>query len=89
MSEMSMTETVGGEPYEYVPLGEHVVRAVGVCRGRPTFKYTRVEVAGVLDRLADKETLDAIADGYNGYVSRDAIVESIQLAATPALSLPV
>lgn len=34
-----MTEIVGGEPYEYYPLGEYVVRAPGVCGGRPTFKY--------------------------------------------------
>lgn len=29
-----VTEIVGGEPYEYVPLGEYVVRAPGVCDGR-------------------------------------------------------
>jgi hypothetical protein len=37
-------EIVGGEVYEYVPLGKHIVSAKGVCGGRPTFKYTRVEV---------------------------------------------
>ena len=38
MNDAIVTEMVGGEPYEYVPLGDHVVRAIGVCRGRPTFK---------------------------------------------------
>src|SRR5438093_7174788 len=37
-------EIVGGEPYEYYPLGQYVVRAPGVCGGRPTFKYTRIDV---------------------------------------------
>jgi hypothetical protein len=35
-----MTEIIEGETYQYYPLGKHVVRAVGVCGGRPTFKYT-------------------------------------------------
>ena len=39
-----VTEMVGGEPYQYYPLGKHVVRAVGVCGGHPTFKYTRIGV---------------------------------------------
>ncbi len=43
-----ITEAVKGEPYQYYPLGEHVVRAVGVCGGRPTFKYTRIEITGTL-----------------------------------------
>ena len=37
---------------EHRPLGKFVVSAPGVCRGRPTFKYTRIEVAGALERLA-------------------------------------
>ncbi len=49
------TEMVGGEPYQYFPLGEFVVRAPGVCGGRPTFKYTRIEIAGTLERLAAGE----------------------------------
>jgi hypothetical protein len=31
-----ITEVVNGEPYQYYPLGAYVVRAVGVCGGRPT-----------------------------------------------------
>ncbi len=33
-----ITEVVNGEPYQYYPLGAYVVRAVGVCGGRPTFQ---------------------------------------------------
>src|ERR687888_1269422 len=74
-----ITEMVGGEPYQYSPLGDYVVRAVGVCGGRPTFKYTRIEIAGTLDRLAAGESLDEIAAGYRGRVSREAIIEAIQI----------
>ncbi len=74
-----ITESVKGEPYQYYPLGEHVVRAVGVCGGRPTFKYTRIEIAGTLDRLAVGESLDTIVAGYRGRVSREAVIEAIQV----------
>ncbi len=40
------------EPYRYYPLGDHVVRAPGVCGGRPTFKYTRIEITEALPALA-------------------------------------
>ena len=78
MSEL-ITEVVNGEPYQYYPLGEHVVRAVGVCDGRPTFKYTRIEITGTLDRLAAGESLDVIVAGYRGRVSREAVMEAVQI----------
>ena len=74
-----ITEMVGGEVYQYYPLGEHVVRAVGVCGGRPTFKYTRIEITGTLERLAAGESIDEIVRGYRGRVSREAIVEAVRL----------
>jgi uncharacterized protein (DUF433 family) len=74
-----MTEVVNGELYQYYPLGKHVVRAVGVCSGRPTFKYTRIEISGTLDRLAAGESLDEIVAGYRGRVSREAVIEAIQI----------
>jgi len=45
-------EIVGGEPYEYYPVGRHIVIAPGVCGGRPTFKYTRIDVRHALNLLA-------------------------------------
>jgi len=74
-----ITEVVNGEPYQYYPLGAHVVRAVGVCGGRPTFKYTRIEITGTLDRLAAGEGLDTIVAGYRGRVSRQAVIEAVQI----------
>jgi uncharacterized protein (DUF433 family) len=70
---------VNGELYQYYPLGEHVVRAVGVCGGRPTFKYTRIEITGMLDRLAAGESLDVIVAGYRARVSREAVIEAVQI----------
>ncbi len=75
----AMTEIIAGEPYQYYPLGDHIVRAPGVCGGRPTFKYTRIEIVGALDRVAAGESIDEIVGGYRGRVSRAAIIEAIQL----------
>lgn len=84
-----ITEVVGGEPYEYYPLGKYVVRAPSVCRGRPTFKYTRIEITGTLERLAAGENVEEIIAGYRGKVSRQAIMEALRLMTTQFLkSLP-
>lgn len=80
-----ITEMVGGEPYTYYPLGDYVVRAVGVCGGRPTFKYTRIEITGTLERLAASEHIDVIVEGYRGRVSHAAIVEAIRLVTVQFL----
>ena len=74
-------EIWGGEPYEYYPLGEYVVAAPGVCGGRPTFKYTRIEAAFILDRIAGGETVEELVDAYGeSRLSREAIEEAISLA---------
>jgi len=84
-----ITEILEGQSYQYYRLGTHVVRAIGVCGGRPTFKYTRIEISGTLDRLAAGESLDAIVQGYRGRVSKEAVIEAIRLVTTQFLqSLP-
>ena len=83
-----ITEVINGERYQYYPLGEHVVRAVGVCDGRPTFKYTRIEITGTLDRLAVGESLETIVAGYRGKVSREAVMEAVQLVGPPSNQPP-
>lgn len=70
------TEQHGSETYTYFPLGKHVVRALGVCGGRPTFKYTRIEITGTLERLAAGERVEDIVAGYGGRVSAEAITEA-------------
>lgn len=79
-------EMVGEDVYEYYPLGRYVVRAVGVCGGRPTFKYTRIEIAGTLDRLAHGESIEELVDGYEGRVLREAIIEAIELVTEQFIS---
>ncbi|MBU2610047.1 MAG: DUF433 domain-containing protein [Chloroflexi bacterium] len=77
-----ITENIGKEPYQYYPLGKFVVRAPGVCGGRPTFKYTRIEITGTLDRLAAGENMEEIVAGYRNKVSREAVIEAIQLISS-------
>jgi uncharacterized protein (DUF433 family) len=72
-------EVVGGEPYEYYPLGRHVVVAPGVCGGRPTFKYTRIDVRHALSLLAAGRTVERVAQGYQIPVA--AVREALALAA--------
>lgn len=77
-----ITEVIHGEAYEYYPLGDYVVRAMGICGERPTFKYTRIELTGTLDRLAAGESIDDLVTGYRGRVPKAAIVEAIRLVTT-------
>jgi len=74
-----ITEIVSGESYQYYPLSDNIVRAIGVCGGRPTFKYTRIEMTGTLERIASGENIDDITNGYRGRVSREAILEAMTL----------
>src|SRR3954447_17043225 len=76
-----VTEMVGGEPYEYYPLGKYVVAAPEVCRGRPTFKYTRVEVIPVLNAMASGWTVRKVVEFYQRpEITTRAVHEAIRLA---------
>lgn len=84
------SEMVGGEPYEYYPLGEYVVRAPGVCGGRPTFKYTRIDVSFILGRIATGSTVDEIVTNYhNPNLTIDAIQEAMTLAKEAFIVSPL
>ena len=74
-----VVEIVGGEPYEFVPLGQHIVRAIGVCGGRPTVKDTRIEMSHLLDRVAQGDSIEEIVGDYRGRVSREAVAEAIEI----------
>ncbi len=74
-------EIFGGEPYAYYPLGKYIVAAPGVCGGRPTFKYTRLEVAVVLDLLAAGWTIKRLVQEYaQSRLTPEAVAEAVQLA---------
>lgn len=75
-------ELYGSEVYEYYPLGEYIVAAPGVCGGRPTFKYTRLEVSMILAWLANGETIEAVVKDYaRSKLTLEAVREAIELAS--------
>lgn len=81
-------ELYGGEIYEYYPLGKYIVRAPGVCGGRPTFKYTRLEPSMILALLAQGDTVEEIlADYHRSKISAEAIYEAIHLANQAFMAL--
>ncbi len=88
-------EMVNGEPYKYYPLGKYIVMAPGVCGGRPTFKYTRLEVEVVLADLKAGYSIDDVAaDFHRNNLTREAVQEAIDLAqqaflASSQSALPV
>jgi uncharacterized protein (DUF433 family) len=82
-------EVVGGESYEYYVLGQYVVRAPGVCGGRPTFKYTRIEVSFILNRIAQGKSIEYIVHAYNDpHLTSAAIQEAMALANRAFMTSP-
>jgi uncharacterized protein (DUF433 family) len=72
-------EVIGDGLYEYYPLGQYIVIAPGVCGGRPTFKYTRLDVRHALGLLAAGRTVEQVAHGYD--LPIEAVQEAVVLAA--------
>ena len=76
-------ESYAGDVYEYYPLGTHVVAAPAVCGGRPTFKYTRIEVRMILAYLAEGKTIPEIVKDYGRKeLTTEAIREALLLASS-------
>ena len=73
-------EVVGGEPYEYYPLGEYIVAAPGVCGGRPTVKYTRIDARWLVRALDRGDSIEEVETDYEGRVPRRAVEEALRLA---------
>lgn len=73
-------EPYGESLYEYYPIGQYIVAAPGVCGGRPTFKYTRLEVATILDLLAAGWTVERLVHEYpQSHLTTEAVAEAVQL----------
>lgn len=85
-SKTLVSEIVGGDRYEDYSIEQHVVSAPGVCGGRPTFKYTRIEVSGILELLAAGDTVEQLVAGYRGRISTEAITEAQQLQLLGSLN---
>ena len=74
-------EIYSGTLYEYYPIGQYIVAAPSVCGGRPTFKYTRLEVATILDLLAAGWTVERLVQEYTqSALTPEAVAEAIRLA---------
>ena len=71
-------EEVGGESYEYLPLGQYVVAARGVCGGRPTIKYHRLDARHIIGYLKSGETPEQLAADFK--IPLEAVQETIELA---------
>lgn len=72
-------ENFGGEPYEYFPLGKYIVAARGVCGGRPTIKYHRLDARHIIGFLERGDSPQQIARNYHIPVA--AVREAIDLAS--------
>lgn len=74
-----IVEEINGEEYECLPLGKYVVAARGVCGGRPTIKYHRLDARHVLALVKSGEALRQVASEYSIPV---AAVEEVMALAT-------
>jgi len=74
-----VAEEFGGAEYAYIPLGQYVVAARGVCGGRPTIKYTRLDARHVISMLAMGDTPQEIARRHKIPVA--AVEEAVNLAS--------
>ena len=62
-------------------LGQFIVADPKICRGKPTFKGTRVTIADVLEDVQRGLSWDFICYRWgDGKITRDAIAEAVQLA---------
>ncbi len=62
-------------------LGRFIVADARICRGRPTFKGTRVTVGDVLGDVERGFSWDFICYRWgDGKISKEAIAEAVQLA---------
>ncbi len=68
-------------------LGQYIVADSRICRGRPTFKGTRVTVADVLSDVERGLSWDFICYRWgNGKITKEAVAEAVQLARRALLN---
>jgi uncharacterized protein (DUF433 family) len=67
------------EAYEYYPLGKYIVAAPGVCGGRPTIKYHRLDALHIIGFLKRGDNPEQIARNYRIPVA--AVREAVELAS--------
>ena len=69
------------KPARRQDLGQFIVADSRICRGRPTFKGTRVTIADVLADVERGLSWDFICYRWgDGKITKEAIAEAVQLA---------
>lgn len=82
-----ISETYGDTVYEYYPICQYIVAVPDVCGGRPTFKYTRLEVATILALIAAGWTIERLVQEYaQSHLTAEAVAEAVQLAKEALLT---
>ncbi|MEK6322136.1 MAG: DUF433 domain-containing protein [Acidobacteriota bacterium] len=72
-------EILDGDAYDYCPLGKYIVAAPGVCGGRPTIKYHRLDALHIIGFLKRGDSPKQIARNYRIPVA--AVREAVKLAS--------
>ncbi len=50
--------------YEYLPLGKYIVASPGVCGGRPTIKYHRLDARWIIGYLQQGVSPEELAEDF-------------------------
>ena len=73
--------SVSKTSHERVELGQYIVADPKICRGKPTFKGTRIMVWQVLEDVAEGRSWDFICNQrWGGRIPLNAIAEAVRLA---------
>jgi uncharacterized protein (DUF433 family) len=62
-------------------IGRYIITDPEICHGKPTFRGTRIMVWQVLEQVARGMAWETIEEEWRGKVTRQAIVEAVQLAS--------
>jgi len=73
-----LKERVADREIEYYPLGKYLAIVPGVCGGRPTVKFTRIDARAIIGALKRGDTPRQIAEAFS--IPRGAIDEAVRLA---------
>jgi uncharacterized protein (DUF433 family) len=73
-----LKERVGEREIVYYPLGNHLAIMPGVCGGRPTVKFTRIDARAIIGALQRGDTPEQIVAAFD--IPLAAIDETVQLS---------
>jgi uncharacterized protein (DUF433 family) len=69
-----------------IELGRFIVADPKICHGKPTYRGTRIMIWQILEALARGESVNQLVKAWGGRVSRDAVLETIQLSKNALLN---